>query len=100
MLRIVLYANQKKERRLVSMPLYHMAVIPTVHFSALRSGFKVFLMRRFVLKKFLRNIARHQISELVLVPPMVMDIINNSSLLKDSQYSLKVSSTASLGQHH
>ncbi|KAJ5979548.1 hypothetical protein N7481_006846 [Penicillium waksmanii] len=52
---------QKKEGRLASMPLYHMAVMPTVYFSVLRSGFKVFLMCRFTLKKSLRNIVRHQI---------------------------------------
>lgn len=85
----VRYANQKKERRLVPMPLYHMAVIPTVHFSALRNGVKTFLMRRFELQKFLRNIAKYEITELVLVPPMVMAIINNANLLTDPQYSLE-----------
>ncbi|KAK5991639.1 Phenylacetyl-CoA ligase epaB [Cladobotryum mycophilum] len=77
-----------EEKRIVPLPLYHMASIPSSHFSALRDGVKTFIMRRFELRGYLRNIQKYQITELLLVPPMVMAIINNTHLLNDPNYSL------------
>ncbi|KAJ4287275.1 hypothetical protein N0V90_012673 [Kalmusia sp. IMI 367209] len=72
--------------RLLCTPLFHVSNVPRAHTSPLRSGTKTYIMRRFELESWLQNMERFQITELNMVPPMVIQIIN-SPLTK--KYSLK-----------
>jgi 4-coumarate--CoA ligase len=72
--------------QLVALPVFHVAVAPTMHFSPLRSGVKTYVMRRFDLEIFLANIERFGITNLILVPPVVIAIIMSPLRHK---YSLK-----------
>lgn len=72
--------------RLLCTPLFHVSNVPRAHTSPLRSGSKTYIMRRFELEPFLRNMERFAITELNMVPPMVIQVIN-SPLSK--KYSLK-----------
>lgn len=72
--------------RLLCTPMFHVSNVPRAHTSALRSGMKTYVMRRFDLESWLCNISRFGITEANMVPPMVISIIN-SPLTK--KYSLK-----------
>jgi 4-coumarate--CoA ligase len=66
--------------------MFHAATAPLCHFSPLHSGDQMFILPRFELESFLRNIERHQITEGAFVPPMVHMIL--ASPLRE-KYSLK-----------
>ncbi|KAF2750804.1 4-coumarate-CoA ligase-like protein [Sporormia fimetaria CBS 119925] len=71
--------------RLLCTPMFHVSNVPRAHTSPLRGGFVTYIMRRFELEPWLRNVERYQITEAMMVPPMVIQIIK-SPLTK--QYSL------------
>ncbi|KAF2732344.1 acetyl-CoA synthetase-like protein [Polyplosphaeria fusca] len=73
-------------RNISPLPMFHVATVPSIHSSPLRSGHKVWIMRRFELETFLSAIERLKITNLGMVPPLVIAIIN-SPLTK--KYSLK-----------
>lgn len=75
-----------QKRRIVALPMFHAATAPLCHFSPLHSGDQMFILRKFDLESFLKNIERHQITEGAFVPPMV-HVINASPLTQ--RYSLK-----------
>jgi len=72
--------------RLLCTPMFHVSNVPRAHTSPLRAGSPTYIMRRFELESWLRNIERFQITECNMVPPMVIQVIN-SPLTK--KYSLK-----------
>jgi acyl-CoA synthetase (AMP-forming)/AMP-acid ligase II len=74
--------------------MFHVATVPGVHASPFRSGHQIWIMRRFELEPFLAGIEKHQITNLAVVPPLVIAIIN-SPLSK--KYSLKSIRTAAVG---
>ncbi|KAF8247393.1 amp dependent CoA ligase [Wilcoxina mikolae CBS 423.85] len=65
------------------LPLFHAASAPSVHVSKLRSGSRTYILRRFDLEMYLRCIRDFKITEVTVVPPlvvaMVMSPICNSS---------------------
>lgn len=65
--------------------MFHVSNVPRAHTSPIRGGIKTYVMRRFELESWMRNIERFQITEANMVPPMVIQVIN--SKLK-STYSL------------
>jgi acyl-CoA synthetase (AMP-forming)/AMP-acid ligase II len=80
-----------KTRRLLPLPPSHVAVVPRAHFSPLRDGTQVFIMRRFELEPFLANIERYSITDLLVVPPMVVAIIMSPIRKKYDLSSIKYS---------
>jgi 4-coumarate--CoA ligase len=66
--------------------MFHVSNVPRAHTSPIRSGMKTYVMRRFELASWLRNVERFQITEANMVPPMVIQIINSPLTEK---YSLK-----------
>lgn len=86
--------KQTEKSRLICAPVFHAASAPTAHTSAIRSGTVTYIMRRFDLEEFLSTIDRHKITDLVLVPPIVVAIVMSPLLAK---YSLKSVSTALCG---
>jgi 4-coumarate--CoA ligase len=75
-----------ESRNLYPLPMFHVATVPAVHASPFRSGSKCWIMRRFELEPFLAAIEKLQITDLGMVPPLVIAIIM-SPLGK--KYSLK-----------
>ncbi|KAH7366615.1 acyl-CoA synthetase [Pyrenochaeta sp. MPI-SDFR-AT-0127] len=68
------------------LPMFHVATVPAVHASPFRSGHPIWIMRRFELEPYLAAIEKHQITNLGMVPPLVIAIINSPLTMK---YSLK-----------
>lgn len=75
-----------EKRRLVALPMFHAATAPLIHYGPLRSGDKIFILRRFEIESFLRCIELHQINIGAFVPPMVHMIMSSPWSKK---YSLK-----------
>lgn len=55
--------------------MFHMAAAPSVHFAPLRSVHISYVMRRFELESYLKNVEEFKITELLVVPPLVISII-------------------------
>ena len=62
-------------KRLLCLPMFHVAIAPTAHTSTLKSSVPAFVMRRFDLQQFLACIAEYGINELLMVPPLVIAMI-------------------------
>jgi 4-coumarate--CoA ligase len=81
-------------RNITPLPMFHVATVPAIHASPFRAGHKIWIMRRFELEPFLAGIEKHQVTNLGMVPPLVIAIIM-SPLSK--KYSLKTVRTAGIG---
>jgi acyl-CoA synthetase (AMP-forming)/AMP-acid ligase II len=57
--------------------MFHAAAAPSTHFSPLKAGHITYLMRRFDLLVFLSNVEKFQITDLLVVPSMVVAIVMN-----------------------
>ena len=75
-------------RHLWPLPLFHAAIGPRAFFSALKRGEDVYLMRRFELETYIRNIEKYQITELYMVPPIAIGLIM-SPLVKSGEVILR-----------
>lgn len=69
--------------------MFHVSNVPRAHTSPLRSGLTTYVMRRFELESWLRNIQRFQITEANMVPPMVIQVINSPLTKKYSLASMR-----------
>ena len=70
--------NEKRDfvtKRLLCLPMFHVAIAPTAHTSTLKEGNEAVVMRRFDLQQSLINIEKYGITDLLLVPPLVIAII-------------------------
>ncbi|KAI9706808.1 MAG: hypothetical protein M1820_004779 [Bogoriella megaspora] len=76
-----------KIRRLIALPMFHAAVGPHIHFSPLRDGVQCFIQRRFALEPYIAAIEKFQITDLIIVPPQVILILNAPHLT--AKYSFK-----------
>ena len=81
-------------RLLLPLPMFHAAAFPVAHTTALKSGNITYIMRRFDLETFLRNIERYKITDLAMVPPIIIQTIM-SPLSK--KYSLRSLRSAQVG---
>lgn len=75
--------------RLVPLPMFHAAAVPSTHFAPLFSGDQIYVMRRFDLIAFLEGIQRLKISDLTVVPPMAIAIIMSEASRKYDLTSLR-----------
>lgn len=73
-------------RRLHTLPEFHMAAVPAIHIAPLRGCHVSYVMRRFELEPYLSYLEKYEITEIVLVPPLILAILL-SPLSK--KYSLK-----------
>ena len=80
--------------RLLALPMFHAACAPSAFLTPLRAGEKAYVMPRFELETWLAAFEKYQITDLAVVPPMAIMIIN-SPLSK--KYSLKSVRQASCG---
>lgn len=75
-------------RRLIPLPLFHAAAFPA-HTTMLKAGHFSYIMRRFDLETYLRNIEYYQITDVGMVPPVVIQIIMSPLSQKYSLKSLR-----------
>ncbi|KIW35430.1 uncharacterized protein PV07_02127 [Cladophialophora immunda] len=62
-------------RNLYTLPGFHVATVPLVHACPFRTGDQCWIMRRFELEAFLAALERHRITNIGIVPPLVIAII-------------------------
>ncbi|ORY15061.1 4-coumarate-CoA ligase-like protein [Clohesyomyces aquaticus] len=75
--------------RLLCTPMFHVSNVPRAHTSPLRGGLRTYVMKRFELEPWLRNVEGFGITEANLVPPMVIQIINSPLTKKYSLHSIR-----------
>lgn len=80
-------------KRLMPLPMFHAAAVPSTHYGALKSGFQIFIMRRFELDSFLKYIELYQITDITVVPPMAIAIIMSPSSKKYNLKSIRFGNT-------
>ncbi|KAH8699235.1 hypothetical protein BGW36DRAFT_293241 [Talaromyces proteolyticus] len=61
--------------RVVAIPIFHAAAAPSTHVGALSGGEVIYMMRRFELQLFLQTFEKYQVTEMALVPPLVIAIL-------------------------
>jgi 4-coumarate--CoA ligase len=86
-------------RRLLCLPMFHAAVFPVAHTTTLKAGHASYVLRRFELEGFLQTIENYQITDLIMVPPIVIATIMSDLTDKYSLKSLRaaVCGAAALG---
>ncbi|EXJ60903.1 hypothetical protein A1O7_05056 [Cladophialophora yegresii CBS 114405] len=77
-------------RRLLYLPLFHAAMVPSAHVAPLRSGHTSYILRRFELEPLLSSIDKYKLTEMILVPPVAVAVLKHPSLHKYSLKSIKV----------
>ncbi|KAL2399759.1 Phenylacetyl-CoA ligase epaB [Exophiala dermatitidis] len=77
-------------RRLLYLPMFHAATVPVGHTTPLRSGQVTYVMRRFELEPVLSSIHKYSITDLTLVPPVVVAILKFPGREKYSLKSVKM----------
>lgn len=63
--------------RLIYLPMFHAAMVPVAHITPLRSGDVTFIMPRFEIEHFLSSIHKHQITDVIFVPPVALAVIKH-----------------------
>lgn len=63
---------------LVALPTFHAAIAPLVHIGALRSGYIMYIMRRFELPRYFDLINQYNITDLIVVPPILHALITST----------------------
>ncbi|KAK2756530.1 hypothetical protein FQN54_005423 [Arachnomyces sp. PD_36] len=63
--------------RIVAIPCFHAAAVPSTHVSALKAGHTLYIMRRFELETYLQNMEKYGITDVVTVPPMAVGIVKS-----------------------
>ncbi|OJK01973.1 hypothetical protein ASPACDRAFT_1879461 [Aspergillus aculeatus ATCC 16872] len=64
---------------LIALPVFHAAIAPLVHIGSLRSGYKMYIMRRFELGSYLRFVKQYAVTDLIVVPPILTAILASDS---------------------
>lgn len=58
-----------------ALPMFHAAVAPRALFSSFKLGEVAYIMRRFDVEAFARNIGKYQVTELYMVPPIAVGLM-------------------------
>ncbi|KAK0937690.1 hypothetical protein LTR29_010690 [Friedmanniomyces endolithicus] len=75
--------------RLLALPMFHAAIAPTAFCTPLRMGEKAYVMARFELEKWLWSTEKYQVTDLLVVPPQVVAIVNSPLREKYSLRSIR-----------
>jgi 4-coumarate--CoA ligase len=76
-------------RRILPLPMFHAAAVPSTHFTHLRAGDVGLVMRRFDLEAFLNTIEKFNVTDCVMVPPMVVAVVMSPLTRKYSMKSIR-----------
>lgn len=85
----LVYEDNPKDyevRRLIALPMFHLASTPMVMIAPFREGAATYIMRRFDLELFLKYHEEYEVTDMLVVPPMAIAIIMSPLSQK---YSLK-----------
>lgn len=74
---------------LFALPMFHAAVGPRVHTTALKNGEAAYVMRRFELETFLANVEKYKVTELYLVSALAVMICYSPLIEKYSLRSVR-----------
>ncbi len=83
------YANRLQVSRLICLPAFHAFGMPLISGCAIRYHETVYLMRRFDTKQFVEDIERFHITEIPVVPAMIVAILNSPVTKKRHLQSLR-----------
>ena len=74
------YAPKYPVKILVPLPLFHASVSPRSLITIPKLNEQLYLMRRFDTEKYVQYIQQYQITDLVVVPPMAVAILNHAGV--------------------
>lgn len=75
--------------RLLCTPMFHVSNVPRAHTTPIRGGIKTYIMRRFELESWLKNVEQFQITEAMMNPPMVIMLLKSPLIRKYSLSSVR-----------
>lgn len=61
--------------RVIAVPVFHASAAPFTHISTLKAGSLAYVMRRFDLEEFLSIVEKYSVTDLIMVPPIVIAIL-------------------------
>ncbi|KAJ5355535.1 uncharacterized protein N7496_012747 [Penicillium cataractarum] len=61
--------------RIIAVPVFHASAAPVTHISTLKAGAPAYVMRRFDLEEYLNTVEKYDITDLAMVPPIVIAIL-------------------------
>lgn len=61
--------------RIIAVPVFHASAAPVTHISTLKAGNVAYMMRRFDLEGYLSTVERFDVTDLAMVPPIVIAIL-------------------------
>ncbi|GLI81810.1 hypothetical protein PoHVEF18_010201 [Penicillium ochrochloron] len=61
--------------RIIAVPVFHASAAPVTHISTLKAGATAYVMRRFDLEEYLTTVEKYDITDLAMVPPIVIAIL-------------------------
>ncbi|KIW82948.1 hypothetical protein Z517_02191 [Fonsecaea pedrosoi CBS 271.37] len=76
-------------KRILCLPFFHAAMAIMAHITPLRSGHIAYVMTRFQLEDFLRFTEQYEVTELFVVPPVIVSILQSPLTAKYSLKSLR-----------
>ncbi|MCJ1422163.1 hypothetical protein MMC29_000042 [Sticta canariensis] len=65
-------------KRLVFLPMFHTFAAPLTHLAPLREGHTTYIMPRFSMSQFISIVERFGITEVLLVPPMIVEFVTST----------------------
>lgn len=65
-----------RERRLITIPMFHAFALPLAMMSSLRCGIPTYIAPRFQIDSFLDTIERFAVTEVPLAPPVLLRLLN------------------------
>ncbi|OQD82477.1 hypothetical protein PENANT_c021G01544 [Penicillium antarcticum] len=74
---LVLGANPRPYAisRIIAVPVFHASAAPVTHISTLKAGSAAYMMRRFDLEEYLNTVEKYNVTDLAMVPPIVIAIL-------------------------
>lgn len=61
--------------RIIAVPLFHASAAPVSHISTLKAGSVAYMLRRFDLETYLTTVEKYDVTDLAMVPPIVIAIL-------------------------
>lgn len=65
--------------RLIFLPMFHTFAAPLSHLAPLREGHTTYIMPRFSMSQFINAVEHFDITEVLLVPPMIVSFVTSTS---------------------
>lgn len=82
-----------KVKRILCLPFFHAAMAIVAHVTPLRSAHTAYVMRRFDLELFMKYTEQYAITEVFVVPPIIVSILQSPLTQKFSLKSLRYGMT-------